>query len=67
MQTILRPSPTGPTKPDVASTLLLVPYFAGVVAVAFGIQGIGGLAMLAVGFGMTTLAGWGILLRDNPR
>ena len=65
MQTILRPSPPGPTRRDAITYLLFVPYFGGVVATAFGIQGICGLFMLGAGFAMTTIAGWLILLRDG--
>ena len=65
MQTILRPSPTGPIRHDAISYLLFLPYFGGAVAAAFGIQGIGGLFLLGAGFAMTMIAGWLILLRDN--
>ena len=65
MQTILRPSPPGPTRHDAITYIFFVPYFGGVVATAFGIQGIGGLFMLGAGFAMTTIAGWLILLRDD--
>ena len=65
MQTILRPSPIGPSKRDVVSIVLLAPYFGGVVAAVFGIQGIGGLAMLGIGLATTMISGWFILLRDN--
>ena len=66
MQTILRPSPTGPTRSDKVSLLLFVPYVGGVVAAVFGMLEIGGLAVLGTGLAMTNVAGWLILLRGNP-
>jgi hypothetical protein len=65
MQTLLRRSPIGPAKSDAISWVLFVPYLGGVVATAFGIQGIGGLALLCAGFAMTSISGGIILLRDE--